>query len=157
MVSRNRHAFRNTSSQVDLLRRSGYIPRSALQNPISSAFSTLYRSNGDAALIKVTWSDHTTFHYILSKFSPTYDIMSPYSKDGNIRLKRCKQGRPRIFESNFGLALVLLHLQSRGSNNLLQMVFGATKGPMSVLLRFARGVLLDVIKGEPDAKVAMPK
>ena len=60
-------------------RRSGYIPRCAFHDPISSAFSTLYGSNDDGALITVTGLDHLTFRYILSKFEPTYDIMTPYS------------------------------------------------------------------------------
>ena len=37
------------------------------------------------------------------------------------------------------------------------MVFGETKGPLLLWLGFSRRVLLDVLKGEPDAKVAMPK
>ena len=73
VFSRNRHVHRQMLGAEERWHRSGYIPRCALHDPISSAFSTLYRSNDDGSLLTVT-----------GYFSPMYDIMSPYSKDGNI-------------------------------------------------------------------------
>ena len=37
------------------------------------------------------------------------------------------------------------------------MVFGTTKGQMLLWFCFARRVLLDALKGEPDANVTIPK
>lgn len=104
----------------------------------------------------VTGFDRATFRYIFSKCSPMYADVTPYSKDGTIRLLRCKKGRVGMFDSILGLALALLNIRSRGSNSLLQMVFGATRNIPSLLLRFGRRVLLDVLKAEPNAQVVMP-
>ena len=65
-------------------------------------------------------------------------------------------GKPRTFDSTFALALVLMHLRCKGSTSLLQMVFGATRSPLSLWLRFSRRVLLHVLKSELNAKVVMP-
>ena len=61
--SRNRHAMRRVLCEEDARRRSGYIPRCALQHPLVSAFSTLYRSGDNSALITVTRFDHGGFQY----------------------------------------------------------------------------------------------
>ena len=156
IFSHNRHIFRQNIDAEGRRRRSGYIPRCALHDPIVSAFSILYRSNDDGALITVTGFDHSTFCYILSKFAPTYDTMTPYTADGSMREMMIKKGRPRTFDSTLGLALVLLHLRSRGGSHLLQMVFGSTKTPLSLWMRFGRRVLLFNLKSEPNAKVKMP-
>ena len=76
--SRNRHVMRTVLSKEDGRRRSGYIPRCALQHPLVSAFSTLYRSGDDSALITVTGFNHTGFQYLLSKFALLYDNYTPY-------------------------------------------------------------------------------
>lgn len=94
--------------------------------------------------------------YVLSKFRPAYNRMTPYSKDGKMRDMKVFKARPRTFDSIFGLALFLLHLCSKGRCNLLQMVFGSTKSQLSLWIRFSRRVLLGVLKSEPNAKVKMP-
>ena len=107
-------------------------------------------------MITVTEFDHFTFHYILSKFAPTYDRMTPYTVDGSMREMRIQKGRPRKCDLTLGLALVLLHLRSRGGSHLLWMVFGSTKNPLSLWMRFGRMVLLFILKSEPNAKVKIP-
>ena len=62
--------------------------------------------------------------------------MIPYSEDGSMREMKIKQARPRKFDSTFGLALVLLHLLSKGGSHLIQMVFGATKSQLSLSIGF---------------------
>ena len=114
IFSRNRHVFRQNLDAEESRRHNGYISRSALRDPIVSAFSILYRSNDDGALITVTGFDHSTFRYILSKFVPTYDTMTPYTVDGSMRKTMIKKGRPRKFDLTLGLALVLLHLPPEG-------------------------------------------
>ena len=68
------------------------------------------------------------------------------------------KARPRTFESTFGfgLALILLHLCSKGGSHLFQMVFGATNSPLYLWICFGRMVLLDVLKSKPNEKVNMP-
>ena len=122
--SRNRHAMRTVLCEADARRRSGYIPRCALQHPLVSAFSTLYRSGDDSALITVTGFNHAGFQYLLSKFALLYDKYTPYSDTGEIRpLLNCS-GRPRTLDHTLGLAVVLLWTRSRGNQFLLGMIFG---------------------------------
>ena len=143
--SRNWHVHLQVLGVEERRRCSGYIPRCALNDHISSAFSTLYRSNDGGALITVTRFDHIMFRYILYKFGPTYDRMTPYSENVNImREMNIKKARPRTFDLTFGLALVLLNLCSRGGSCLIQMVFGANKSPLSLWIIFVMRFLLDV-------------
>ena len=81
IFSCNRHVFQQNLDAEGRRRRLGYIPRCALHDPIVSAFSILYRSNDDCALITVTGFDYSMFRYILSKLAPTYDTMTPYTAD----------------------------------------------------------------------------
>ena len=90
IFSRNQHGCRQNLDAEGRQRRSGYIQRCALHDPIVSAFSILYRSNDDGALITVTGFYHLTFRYILSKFVPTYDRMTPYTVDGSMREMKIK-------------------------------------------------------------------
>ena len=99
-----------------------------------SAFSTLYCSGDDSALITVTGFDHDGFKYLLSKFAPLYDNYTPYSDTGEIRPLLNRAGRPRTLDHTLGLAVVLLWTRSRGNQFLLGMIFGATKSPMSLWL-----------------------
>ena len=62
--------------------------------------------------------------------------MTPYDKNGEMRELKIMGGKPRTFDSTFALALVLMHLRCKGSANLLQMVFGATRSPLSLWLCF---------------------
>ena len=77
VACRNRRAMRSILSEEDTLRRSGYIPRCAIQHSLVSEFSTLYRSGDGSALITVTGFDHAGFQHLLSKFAPMYDIYMP--------------------------------------------------------------------------------
>ena len=73
-------------SEEDTRRRSGYISRCAIQHSLVSEFSTLYPSGDGSALITVTGFNHAGFQHLLSKFAPMYDIYTPYSHTGDIRL-----------------------------------------------------------------------
>ena len=102
VYSRNHHVFTRSLTIDERRLRSHYIPRCALQDPLASAFSTLFRSNNDQALITVTGFHHASFNYLLERFSPVFESMTPYGDDGQIR-EKLKQGRPRTFNNTLGL------------------------------------------------------
>ena len=153
--SRNRHVFTRSLTVDERRLRSHYIPRCALQDPLASAFSTLFRSNNDQALITVTGFHHASFNYLLERFSPVFESMTPYGEDGQIREKQ-KKGRPRTFDNTLGLGLVLMWTRTRGSCFVLGMLYGSTKGPLSLFLRFGRRVLLQVLRADPASRIKIP-
>ena len=105
-------------------------------------------------MITCTGFDHASFRYLLERFSPVYDGLTPYDENGCIRPKKI-QGRPRTFDNTFGLALVLMWYRTRGSCIILGMCFGSTNSPLSIFLRFGRRCLLEVLKLEEKSAVKM--
>ena len=73
--SRNRKEFYNSLVDEDRRIRRQYIPRPCLQDPLKSAFATLYKANNDQALITVTGFDHNSFRYLLERF-PLFTTIS---------------------------------------------------------------------------------
>ena len=63
--SRYRKEFYNSLVEEGRRLRRQYIPRGCLQDPLKSAFATLYKANNDQAMITVTGFDHKSFCYLL--------------------------------------------------------------------------------------------
>ena len=63
-------------------RRDRRIPRCALLHPDGSPFRRLYLSGNDQSFITFTGFDHRTFSYLLHKFTPLYNLYSPYTING---------------------------------------------------------------------------
>jgi hypothetical protein len=137
-------------------RRSGKIRRGALQNSDESAFWTLFHSGHDDALITLCGFDHASFTSLHQLFKPLYDSHTPRKfSDGLIRRKQ-QTGRSRLLDSVSGLALALAWTRTRGSAMVLQLIFGVTATALSVWLRFARRLIVKVLRYHPSAIVVLP-
>ena len=75
-------------------RRSGYIPRISLVNPISSPFIVIMRYADDGALIKATCLNFSAFRSLLELFTPLAHDMTLYSAKGVLRKKKIESVGP---------------------------------------------------------------
>jgi len=134
------------------------IPRRALPSPGVSPWVQLFASNRNNAMICFTGLNYASFNYLSVMFEELYNKYTPYSRSGKIILKRRvnKFRRPRSLDSRGCLGLVLTHLRSRGSFNLLCILFGTTNTVTALSIRFGRRLLLLVLKNVPSAYVSMP-
>jgi hypothetical protein len=124
-----------------------------------SAFECLFDSGCDQSLITLTGFSHNAFRYLLVRFQPLYDALTPYSTDGyivRIRVRDQRRGRPRSMTATQCLALVLTWGRSRGPTAFLSMVFGVTHSVMALFLRFGRRLLIKALREDVNARVALP-
>ena len=157
--SRNRKVFYQMLSIQERRKRDRRIPRLALHLPQDSAWRKLYSSNNDQALITLTGLDNQTFGWLLGMFSTVYDGYTPYSDSGRIiKLSRNKKqgGRPRLMTAGDCLGLYLAWTRLRGTTVTLQMIFGLSATTVSLYLRFARRILLQILSRHPDAAIRTP-
>jgi DDE superfamily endonuclease len=144
--------------------RQGKIRRRSLLPPSESAFARLFESGQDDALVTICGFDHVSFARLHSKFKDEFERFSPYStseSDGRIRhmiaRRRAKRrGRKRLLSSIQCLGLALAWTRTRGSYAVLQVIFGLTPGNLSLWLRFARRLLVKILRQDPMAKVCIP-
>lgn len=140
-------------------RRSGKIRRRSLTPIKDACFWYLYNSQQNDALITLCGFDHNAFQHLHQIFLPIYNQYTPFYTDDNGNLKKLDsafRGRPRNVTSPVALAIVLAWTRTRGSNKVLQMIFGMTASNLSVWLRFGRRILVLVLKNHPLARVEMP-
>jgi hypothetical protein len=133
------------------------IPRVALQDVMQSAWKT----GSDQALITLTGLDFATFHWLLPKFCALYDSRSPFSDpDGSVialpNFPIDRGGRPRMMKGADCLGLCLAWTRTRGSNMVLQIIFGMTATSVSLYLRFGQRILIEALKREPLAAIIVP-
>lgn len=150
--------LRDTFTREELRRRSGKIRQGALLDPTESAFIQLFNSGHDDALVTFCGVDHSTFRELHDLFAPLFYKYTPFNTaTGGIGIKRnSHRGRPRKITSVMCLGLVLAWTRTRGSLMVLSMIFGLTTANLSVWLRFARRIMVRVLKDHPKSKVRMP-
>ncbi len=86
-----------------------------------------------------------------------FNNYTPFTKDGFIRLKKVgKGGRPRLMSSYDGLGLILTWTRTRGSQMVLQMMFGMMGTCTSDYLSFLMIILVRVLSKMDDAGVKIP-
>jgi hypothetical protein len=154
--SRHRKIFYQSLSIEHRRRRYNRIPRESLVDPSNSAWRKLYQSQNDQAMITATGLDYSTFEYLLQKFKPLYDHLTPHSKDGDIKLLTSKETKPRIIEASDCLGLVLMWTRTRGSMFSLQMKFGMSGTATGLYIRFARRLLLHIFQNDDNARICIP-
>jgi len=134
------------------------IPRIALVDPNLSPWVKVYTSGSERSMVTFTGLNYAAFHFLSLKFEPLYNAYTPYSTSGKIVLKRVNRRfrRPRSLDGRGCLALVLAHLRSKGSLNILSQLFGTTGSVTSLFLRFGRRLLLTILRKIPAAKICMP-
>jgi DDE superfamily endonuclease len=146
-------------------KRRDQIRRISIRMPNRSPFRYLFNSFQDDALITLCGFDHKTFNDLLVLFTPYYNYFTPYTDDftGIFHLKPVtftrhnkKKGRPRLLSASDALALYLTWTRTRGSHKSLQLIFGLTSCPLSMHLRFARRIIVKILRCNPLAEVKMP-
>lgn len=119
-------------------------------------FATLYSSQIDQTLIKLTEVDHRTFRFSLALFEPLYNAFTPYSTDGCIRrLSKVRNGRCRLIYAQ-GLALSLTWYRTPGSCFILCPLLAVTHSVCSIFLRFGRRILLNTSRSDLLVRVTVP-
>jgi hypothetical protein len=155
--SRNRKVYYRQLLLVEKRRRYRRLPRCALPLPCESSWRRVYVSQSDQALITLTGVDFATFHFIHDRFAMWFNNYTPFTKDGFIRLKKVgKGGRPRLMSSYDGLGLILTWTRTRGSQMVLQLMFGMTGTCTSDYLSFLMIILVRVLSKMDDARVKIP-
>lgn len=145
-------------SQEQKKRRQKRIPRVALLHPHQSSWRKLYTSRNDQALITFTGLDVNAFDALLTRFAPVFDTFTPYkSSDGFYLIKNdLNKGRKRLIDARDCLGLVLAWTRTRGSQMVLQMLFGMTGTCVSDYIQFGIKILVQVLQELEEAKVYIP-
>ena len=154
--SRYRKVFYRSLSAAAKRLRDSRIPRIALQDPSKSSWQKLYTSNNDQALITLTGLDHATFGWLHNKFESMYKKYTPFGEEGRMRLITGAGGRPRLMSAADALGLALAWTRTRGSQMVLQIIFGMPGTSVSMYIRFSRRLVIMVLKSDPDAAIRPP-
>ena len=100
--------------------------------------------------------DATSFDRILEEFGPMYSGYTPFDVCGRIVEFVYTCGRKRIFQPEDCLGLVLMWTRTRGTLNVLQLVFGLTYSNLCVYLRFGIRIFVETFQNNPLARVSIP-
>ncbi len=100
-----------------------------------SPWQKLLGLQNDQAFIMMGF-DNNFFDRILLKFGPMYSGHMPFDNYGKIVEFKYTRGQKREVQLEDCLRLVLVWTQTKGSLNVLQLVFGLTYTNLSVYLRF---------------------
>ncbi len=156
--SRYRKKFLKSLSEEERCLRSRKIPRASLLTLNMSPWCNLFVSEVDQALITMTGFKGISFASLLQKFAPLFDDYTPFNTS-HILLKQgdpSKGGRPRKVHPEDCLGLVLVWTRMRGSLMALQFIFGMTCSNLCMYLRFGRRVIIEALKSDSLAKIAIP-
>ncbi len=100
--------------------------------------------------------DCLSFDRILDKFGPMFSRHTPFDESRMIVELEYTHGQKRVVQPANCLGLVLVWTPTRGSLNVLQLVFGLTLPNLSVYLRFGIRLMVETFKNDPLARVAIP-
>jgi hypothetical protein len=145
-------------------RRDRRIPRASLLMPWDSPWEKVLFSANDQSLITMTGFDCQSFHMLHRRFCIFFNRFSPHTgEDGRIALLQRRiggqyagTGRKRIVTSEACLGLLLVFNRTTAPCHMLSCLFGISGTAVSVYVRFARLILLRLLKHHPTAKVALP-
>ncbi len=153
---RYRKEFYRLLSESEKRKRHRRIPRCALPLPQESPWRRVFYSNSDQALITLTGVDFNTFNFLHERFETWYKQYTPFTQNGCIRLKKNPAGRPRLLMSFDCLGLILAWTWTRGSNMVLQLIFGMSMTGILDYLCFCMHVLVRVLMGIDESIVQIP-
>lgn len=154
--SRYQKRFYRSLSAAERQLRQQRIPRDSLLNVHETSWRKLYYSYNNQALITATGLDHPTFEYLLGKFQPIFDSTTPFGSDNERYIKTTTRGRRRKVLAMDCLGLVLVWTRTQGSLFSLQMDFGLSMTNLTEYLRFGRRIVVEVLKNDKYAKIAIP-
>lgn len=161
----NSSLFRSNLDINSRRARQGKIRRRSLLRPGESAFAKLFDSGQDDALVTICGFDHASFALLHTKFKVEFDRFTPYNTkrgDGRIATigiratNRTVRGRKRLLTSIHCLGLALAWTRTQGSYSVLQIMFGLTASHLSLWLRFARRLVVKILRDDPIAQVSIP-
>lgn len=104
----------------------------------------------------MTGFDFECFERILERFAPVFYGHTPFDSSGMIVEFQYTTGRKREVQAGDCLGLVLVWTRTRGSLNVLQLVFGLTYSNLSVYLRFGIRLIVEIFHNDPLARVSIP-
>jgi hypothetical protein len=96
------------------------------------------------------------FSKILEKFAPMFSRHTPFDKSGMIVEFKYTCRRKRKVQPKDCLGLLLVWVRTRGSLNVLQLVFSLTYTNLSVNLRIGIRLFVKTFSNDPLARVAIP-
>ncbi len=103
----------------------------------------------------LTGLDHATFDYLLRLFQPIFDNYTPFGDGDNIQ-KISTKGRKRTVDVLDVLGLVLTRTRTQGTLFLLQLSFGLSHTNLTMYLKLARRIIVEVLKNDPLAAITVP-
>ena len=100
--------------------------------------------------------DAESFDRILEKFGPMFSGHTPFDPCGMIVEFEYTRGQKREVQPEDCLRLVLVWTCTRGSLNVLQLVFRLTYSNLCVCLRFGIRLIVETFQNNPLARVSIP-
>ena len=88
--SRYKKVFYRTLSRIERQRRDRRIPRCSLLHPDESPWRKLYNGGSNAAMITLIGLDYAAFNVLNNKFKEVYDICTPRTYEGTLRVMKKK-------------------------------------------------------------------
>jgi hypothetical protein len=109
-------------------------------------------------MITLTGLDYPAFLYLCQKFAPIFDTYSPfgYRNGDEVLINKAKTGRKRVIRPEDCLGLCLAWTHTRGSLNVLQLIFGMTMSNVWSYLRYGKRIVIEVLKNDDLAKISLP-
>ena len=95
--------------------------------------------------------DCESFEKILERFAPMFSGHTPFNSSGMIDEFEYTTGQKREVKPADCLGLVLVWTRTRGSLNILQLVFELTYSNLSVYLRFGIRLVVETFHDDPMA------
>jgi hypothetical protein len=132
------------------------IPQCALIPLKLSPWWKLLASRNNQAFITMMGSDADSFDRLLLKLGPMFSGHTPFDESGMIVEFNYITGRKREVQPEDCLGLVLVWTQTRGSLNVLQLVFGLNYSNLSMYLRFCVRLFIKMFRDNPFAWVSNP-
>ena len=162
--TRCRGRYKAALSAEGKRRRDRRIPRVSLLMPWASPWEKVYSSANDQSLITLTGFDCASFNQLHERFCQFFNCLTPHmSKDGKLTfLKRqiggqlVSHGRKWIITSDTCLGLLLVYNRTTVTIYTLSCLFGVSSTAVSLYTRFARLIVLRILKYHPDAKITLP-
>jgi hypothetical protein len=146
-VAENRRPRRHYLRRINLL-----------PNPrVGTPWTYLYESGDDRAYLTTMGVNVATFWMIMGSGFANLWYTLPIGRSDVHPVEADPKPRRRSLDAEGGLGLVLHWLSSTMRHVSLQQIFALTPSTVSRYLRFARMILLRVLRQLPDARIAWPR
>jgi hypothetical protein len=121
-----------------------------------SPWQKLLELQNNQAFITMIGFDADSFDRFFLMFGPMFSGHMSFDESGTIVKFEYTRCQKRKVQPEDSLWLVLLWMQTRGSLNVLQLVFGLTYTNLSMYLRFGVRLFVKTFRDNPLARVSIP-